>query len=200
MIRIRASFSEIIISLIVSFCVMAVFISIISNFLKSNKEETVYKKKSIVETGTMTLFFIAYYLVLVLKIGNIYIENITIKYTLIVLGLILLILGCIVNIIGRRYLGDNWANHIKIYESHTLVTKGVYKIVRHPLYASIIWMFYAGSLIYRNIMCFVLNTFVFIPFMYYRAKQEETLLMKRFNEYNNYKKVTGMFFPKIIKG
>lgn len=176
---------------------MLIFLSIISNFINSNKEDTLYKKKSIVETGTMTFFFIMYYIVLVLKIGHINIENNILKYLFIILGLIILIIGTYVNIKGRRYLGTNWANHIKIYESHTLVTNGVYKIVRHPLYASIIWMFYAGSFIYLNIICFNLNTFMFIPFMYYRAKQEENLLTKRFSEYENYKKSTGMFFPKF---
>ncbi|MGK0469242.1 MAG: protein-S-isoprenylcysteine O-methyltransferase Ste14, partial [Clostridium sp.] len=41
-------------------------------------------------------------------------------------------------------------------------------------------------------------TFIFIPFMYYRAKQEETLLIQTFSEYNDYIKRTGMFFPKIF--
>ena len=105
----------------------------------------------------------------------------------------------VMNIMGRFNLGSNWANHIKIYDEHTLVQRGMYKIVRHPLYASIILMFYGACLVYRNILCFLAVTLIFIPFMYYRAKQEETLLIQTFSEYKDYKERTGMFFPKITK-
>jgi len=33
--------------------------------------------------------------------------------------------------------------------------------------------------------------------MYYRAKQEEKFLQEEFAEYKEYKKKTGMFFPKL---
>jgi protein-S-isoprenylcysteine O-methyltransferase Ste14 len=45
----------------------------------------------------------------------------------------------------------------------------------------------------------MLNTIVFIPFMYYRAKQEEKELTKTFKEYKDYQKRVGMFLPKLIK-
>jgi serine/threonine-protein kinase len=49
----------------------------------------------------------------------------------------------------------------------------------------------------ENIYCFLAVTVIFVPFMYYRAKQEETMLMQRFSEYTEYKKKTGMLFPKV---
>ena len=49
----------------------------------------------------------------------------------------------------------------------------------------------------QNYLVFILNTIIFIPFMYYRAKQEEKELVKEFKEYKDYSKKTGMFFPKI---
>ena len=103
------------------------------------------------------------------------------------------------NILGRLSLGRNWANHIKIYSDHVLVSGGVYNIVRHPLYASLIWMFLGASLVYFNYLAFLAIAFVFSPFMYYRAKQEEELLLKEFEEYNAYQQKVGMFFPKILR-
>jgi protein-S-isoprenylcysteine O-methyltransferase Ste14 len=109
---------------------------------------------------------------------------------------LIIIVGCIINILGRFRLGGNWANQVKIYKDQTLVTKAVYGIVRHPLYASLIWMFYGASLVYLNYAAFLANSLLFIPFMYYRAKQEETLLAKEFKGYNKYRENVGMFFPK----
>lgn len=189
---------EIIISLIISVCVLIIFIFIFINFIESKKQTKLrVEKKSIVETGTMILFFIAFYFILKFKFGELELNNVPLKISLVITGLVIIILGCFVNIKGRLDLGKNWANQIKIYENHTLITDGVYKIVRHPLYASLIWMFYGASIVYLNFFAFLANTLVFIPFMYYRAKQEEELLMKYFKNYKYYKLKVGMFFPKI---
>jgi protein-S-isoprenylcysteine O-methyltransferase Ste14 len=189
-----------IIQLIVCISVLGLFVSILIDFTLYTRDEHIKKeKKSIVETGTMTLFLIAFYLILMTKMGVISIYDDNLKHIVIIIGTLAIVSGCIMNIMGRFNLGSNWANHIKIYDEHTLVQKGMYKIVRHPLYASIMLMFYGACLVYRNILCFLGVTFVFIPFMYYRAKQEETLLIQAFSEYKDYKKTTGMFFPQIIK-
>jgi len=47
------------------------------------------------------------------------------------------------------------------------------------------------------VACFLLTVFGFIPMMYYRAKQEEKLLIQEFPEYPAYMKKTGMFFPRL---
>jgi len=189
-----------IIQLIVCSSVLALFVSILIDFTLYTRDEHIKKeKKSIVETGTMTLFFFAFYLILMTKVGIVSIYDINLKHIVIIIGTVAIVGGCIINILGRFNLGSNWANHIKIYDEHTLVQNGMYKIVRHPLYSSIMLMFYGACLVYRNILCFLAVTLIFIPFMYYRSKQEETLLTQAFPEYNDYKKRTGMFSPKIIK-
>ncbi|MBU3146761.1 isoprenylcysteine carboxylmethyltransferase family protein [Clostridium sp. CF012] len=189
-----------IIQLIICTSVLGLFVSILIDFTLYTRDDHIKKeKKSFVETGTMTLFLFAFYLILMTKIGTVPIYYNILKHIVIILGAIAIVSGCIINIWGRINLGSNWANHIKIYDEHTLVQKGMYKIVRHPLYGSIMLMFYGACVVYRNILCFLVVTFIFIPFMYYRAKQEETLLIQAFSEYNEYKKRTGMFFPKIIK-
>lgn len=189
-----------IIQLIICTSVLGLFVSILIDFTLYTRDEHIKKeKKSIVETGTMTLFLVAFYLILMTKIGIFPIYYNNLKHIIIIIGTLAIVSGCFINITGRFNLGSNWANHIKIYDEHTLVQKGMYKIVRHPLYASIMLMFYGTCLVYRNILCFFAVTFIFIPFMYYRAKQEETLLIQAFPEYKDYKRRTGMFFPKIIK-
>lgn len=189
---------NLIIQVIISFCVFALFLSIFIDFMLFSRSHNVQKeRKSIVETGTMTLFFIVYYFILVSKVGAIELEVQLITQLMMVLGTAMIITGCFANIGGRFNLGSNWANQIKIYKEQTLVQKGMYRIVRHPLYASIILMFYGGCLVYRNILAFAAVNIVFIPFMYYRAKQEETLLLQRFPDYEEYRRRTGMLFPII---
>ena len=190
---------ELVVAAVTSLCVITIFMAILTNFIESRAGAARYwEKRSLVATGTMTLFFLFYFILLRFKIGFVPLSR-EIRIIMAVPGLLCLIFSCGVNLTGRIQLGRNWSNHIRIYEAHTFVARGVYKMVRHPLYASIIWMFYAGSLVYLNWAAFLATNLVFIPLMYYRAKQEEQVLARHFKEYERYKKNTGMFFPKIFK-
>jgi protein-S-isoprenylcysteine O-methyltransferase Ste14 len=183
--------------IIVLICLLALFTAIIINFFEAKKEVS-KEKKSVVETGSMTGYFILVYILVRLKVGHFDFPE-TVTYVLNPVGLLMIIAGCLVNIKGRLALGANWANQVTIYQEQTLVRSGVYRYVRHPLYASLIWMFYGASLVYANYLVFLSTTFIFVPFMYYRAKQEEKLLEERFNHYAGYKRSTGMLFPKIFR-
>lgn len=186
---------------VISFIVFALFLAILLNFMNAQGEKQVKKeKKSIVETGSMVGFFLVFYFVIRLRIGDFQTENLGLRVFCAALGLLIMVIGCIVNIKGRMALGNNWANQIRIYKHHHFVKSGMYRIVRHPLYASLIWIFYGASVVYLNWLAFILNTLIFIPFMTHRAKLEENELAKQFKEYKTYQKEVGMFFPKMNNG
>lgn len=183
---------------IVALGIVLIYLRVYKNFkdVKMQKDKKKKEVKSIVETVSMSMFFIVIWLVVSFELGVYNYQNIYLDIAF----LFVYILGVIFNLLGRYYLGSNWGNNVVIYNDHTLVDKGVYKIVRHPLYASIIWMIYSVGFLFQNYMVIILNTFIFIPFMHYRAKQEEKELIKIFDEYDKYRKNTGMFFPKIRIG
>lgn len=186
-----------IIDFTIIFGIILIYAYVIYNFINARKRKDRKKKevKSIVETASMSAFFIVIALIVNLKIGTYNYHNTYLN----ILFLCIYVLGIATNLLGRYYLGNNWGNNVVIYKDHTLVTNGVYKIVRHPLYASIIWMIYSVGVLQSNYLVFILNTFIFIPSMYYRAKQEEKELKLIFKDYQNYIKQTGMFFPNILK-
>jgi protein-S-isoprenylcysteine O-methyltransferase Ste14 len=185
------------IHLIIGICVTAVLIAVVINFSLYQKRAVQQEKKSFVATGSMMLFLCIFMLVLKSQIGYLELHNFLIQIILSITGLALIISGTIVNLKGRLILRENWANQIKIYQQHVLHIEGVYRIVRHPLYASTIWMFYGGTLVYRNWVALVGTTITFLPMMIYRARQEENLLIKKFPDYRRYQIKTGMLFPKI---
>ena len=186
---------ETIINYFIILGILLIYLYVLYNFISARFRKDKKKKevKSIVETASMSAFFAVIWLVVFTRTGVIKFHNTYLN----IFFLIIYIIGIVTNLLGRFYLGKNWGNNVVIYEDHTFVHNGVYKIVRHPLYASIIWMIYSISVLKSNYLVFILNTIIFIPFMYYRAKQEEKELTKIFKEYNDYIKNTGMFFPKI---
>lgn len=193
----KVGLEMLIINMIVSAGIILIYMRVFRNFKDAKKRENKVEKevKSIVETLSMSIFFFLCFIVIVLKLGKHNYHNLVLN----IIATIVYIIGIAFNLLGRFYLGNNWGNNVVIYNDHTFVNKGVYKLVRHPLYSSIIWMIYSISILYQNYMVAVLNTIIFIPFMYYRAKQEEKELKIKFNKYEQYINQVGMFFPKIIK-
>lgn len=152
---------------------------------------------SLVETGSMTAFFLVYYVVLRLGLADVPAGG-GVRATMVVTGMFLVLLGCAFNVTGRLVLKSSWANQIRVYEGQRLLTNGPFAVVRHPLYASLIWMFIGGSLIYANPLALALTLGVFVPMMYVRAKKEDALLEATFaGEFAEYKSRTGMFLPKV---
>ena len=178
----------------IMFSTLSVFVAIVVDFVKyDNKSDTKKSRKSIVATGTMVGFYNFYFFTIRFHIGSLNF----ISPTCAVFGTAMVVSGAVINILGRLTLKNNWANHIKIYKGHKLMVTGSYRFVRHPLYSSIMLMLIGGSIAYRNWLSAILTIIIFIPFMYYRAKQEENLLSVEFLDYSVYKRRTGMFFPKI---
>jgi len=82
-------------------------------------------------------------------------------------------------------------------EARLLIRRGLFSIVRHPLYAGHFLMFF-GYLLFHLHWYTVVLYLVFIAGQYKRARIEESKLMAVFPEYPDYLKSTGMFFPKIL--
>ena len=78
-----------------------------------------------------------------------------------------------------------------------LIVTGVFRIVRHPIYLGAI-LFYLGASLITMSIASVLFLIVIIGFYIYIAKYEERILTKEFGQdYLEYKKKTGMLFPKL---
>ena len=79
-------------------------------------------------------------------------------------------------------LGRNWSPGLEVRDAHELVTQGVYRRIRHPMYASIwIWALAQPLLIHNWIAGFlVLPAFAAMWFL--RVPQEEAMMHARFGE------------------
>jgi len=80
-----------------------------------------------------------------------------------------------------------------------LRTTGVFKYVRHPLYAAFLSIFNFGLAVYLNSYIFILWAMLLHPICHYVVKYEERLMIDVFGEaYLEYQKKTGRFFPKLM--
>lgn len=186
------------VNVVVYICLLLVAFAVVADFRAYFRQgrEVVKADRSWVETGSMTAFFLVYYAVIRLQLLAVSMPA-GWRAAAVVSGLALMVVGAVVNVLGRVHLKSNWANQIKIYEGHWLVTTGPFALVRHPLYASLIWMLVGGSLVYANLAGLALTLGVFVPMMYVRAKKEDALLEEAFGEkFEAYRRRTGMLLPR----
>ena len=99
---------------------------------------------------------------------------------------------------GHVDLGSNWSPTLAIRAQHELVTRGIYGVIRHPMYASQ-WIFaIATPLLLHNWIAGLLNLLVFIPFYFLRVDAEEQLMLEQFGEeYRSYMQSVGSVFPRL---
>jgi len=181
--------------LVAALCVLVMLVAVVCNFLNTQQTREFKERRSPVATASMTAFFLLLYCTIRFRWSALDLSGLLVFRSF---GLALMLFGAAFNVWGRLYLKTNWADHVRIYDDQTLITTGPYRIVRHPLYASIIWMFYGASIAYLNPLAAIENTLIFIPAMIYRSNLEENELRKTFGEtFSNYWKNTGRFFPRI---
>jgi protein-S-isoprenylcysteine O-methyltransferase Ste14 len=82
-------------------------------------------------------------------------------------------------------------------KQHTLVTSGPYRWVRHPLYTVGSSMFIAFGMMADSWFIAALGILTFILMAVRTPKEEANLIEKFGDEYREYMKRTGRFFPKL---
>lgn len=114
------------------------------------------------------------------------------------LGVVILAFALYVFWRAHKDLGLNWSPSLEIREKHELITKGIYGLIRHPMYASQWLWVIAQPLLLQNWIAGFLNLIIFIPFYVLRVKAEEKMMLDSFGEeYKNYLQKTGAVFPKL---
>jgi protein-S-isoprenylcysteine O-methyltransferase Ste14 len=95
-------------------------------------------------------------------------------------------------------LGRNWSPSLQLREEHGLVTEGVYRHVRHPMYASE-WLWgVAQALLLQNWVAGWAGLVLFTPLYVLRVPREERMMLDRFGEeYRSYMDRTGRVVPRL---
>lgn len=96
-------------------------------------------------------------------------------------------------------LGKNLTDTVVTRRAHTLVTRGPYRWVRHPFYASVALMGIGTTLGTANwFLALVFGGFFSLIVL--RTRIEEQKLVERFGDsYRDYMERTGRFWPSIFR-
>ena len=95
-------------------------------------------------------------------------------------------------------LGLNWSKVLEIREDQELVTRGVFRHIRHPMYAAHVLWGIAQVLMLENWLAGWSLLVMTAPIMLFRMPVEERMMIEAFgDEYRAYIEKTGRILPRL---
>jgi protein-S-isoprenylcysteine O-methyltransferase Ste14 len=114
-----------------------------------------------------------------------------------ILGLALYVVGLTTAIVAQITLWRFYSSTLVIREDHQLITHGIYRFTRHPVYLGVI-IALIGVPVFTSSLYGLLTMSVLIPIFLNRIRMEERLLSEEFGDaHRRYKETTSKLIPFI---
>jgi protein-S-isoprenylcysteine O-methyltransferase Ste14 len=95
-------------------------------------------------------------------------------------------------------LGKSWSLTSKPNVARPLVTDGIYRRIRHPMYTAHLLWGVAQLLLFPNLIVGPLALLAMLALLGMRVPREERAMLRQFgDDYGQYMGVTGCFLPKL---
>ena len=95
-------------------------------------------------------------------------------------------------------LGTNWSITLEVREEHRLITQGVYRWIRHPMYSALLLYSVGQALVIPNWVAGLSNLIAFTVLFALRVGAEERMMADQFgDEYTAYSARTKRLVPGI---
>ncbi len=137
--------------------------------------------------GIQIILFIIYFL-------DLQFLNFSIPYWFEVVTGMFTMLGILIIFISILQLNTNISPFPSPRSKTILITSGMFKYMRHPIYSGIIISSISHSIYSGSIYKLIVAVVLYLLF-YFKSIYEERKLSQQFLNYENYKKITGRFFP-----
>ena len=112
------------------------------------------------------------------------------------LGVVVAVVALAMFYLTHKALGRNWSVSLEVRQSHKLVTRGVYRHVRHPMYTAFWLWAIAQALLLPNWVAGLSGLIGFGILYFFRIGQEERLMIDTFGEeYRAYMARTARLVP-----
>src|ERR1700681_3494173 len=137
--------------------------------------------KTPLETGLLVLAWVGFFVPLV------WVTSPAFSFAEYALGTGPLVAGVMCYVIGlwlfyrsHADLGTNWSITLEVREGHRLITQGVYRWVRHPMYSALALYSVGQALVIPNWVAGLSNLVAFAVLLAFRIGAEERMMAQQF--------------------
>ncbi len=115
-----------------------------------------------------------------------------------IVGLALLVTGLVIMLVAQITLWRFYSSTLVIKKEHQLITHGVYRFTRHPIYLGAIMGVCFGIPVFASSLYGLLTMSFLIPIFLNRIRMEEEMLTEEFGDaYRTYRATTSKLIPFI---
>ena len=115
------------------------------------------------------------------------------------IAVFLTILGLVLAVFARMYLGRNWSAEVVIREDHHLIRSGPYAHIRHPIYTGLLLAILGAVLAIGELRAIVGFVIILIAFTIKALREEDFLALEFGEEFERHRRQTGLFLPRLTR-
>ena len=115
------------------------------------------------------------------------------------LGVLVAVAALVMFRLTHRALGRNWSVSLDVRENHRLITDGIYRRIRHPMYTAFWLWAVAQALLLPNWVAGFAGLIGFGTLFFGRIAKVEQMMVDTFgDEYRQYMARTGRLLPRLF--
>jgi protein-S-isoprenylcysteine O-methyltransferase Ste14 len=166
---------------------------------RSRGKKVVKNRKGPLETGLLTFATLAFLLPLVwIATPLLAFADYPLRPVPFIAGVLCLTMGLWLFYRSHADLGTNWSVTLQVRENHQLITHGIYRFVRHPMYLSLLVYSLGQALVLPNLLAGPGYGLAMVLVFMLRLGPEERMMLEVFGkDYETYRAHTKRLVPGV---
>ncbi len=166
---------------------------------RSRSVKVAKSHKTPLETGLLVLAWVGFFVPLIWIASPAFsFAEYPLRSGPLISGVVCFVIGLWLFYRSHADLGTNWSITLEVREGHRLITQGVYRRVRHPMYSALALYSVGQALVIPNWVAGLSNLVAFAVLIALRVGAEERMMAQQFgNEYAAYTARTKRLIPHI---
>jgi protein-S-isoprenylcysteine O-methyltransferase Ste14 len=166
---------------------------------RSRGVKVVRSRRGPLEIALLTLAWLAFFLPLVWIVAPVFaFADYTLRPIPLLAGIVCLAVGLWLFARSHADLGTNWSVTLEVREKHQLVTQGIYRHVRHPMYLALLLYGLGQTLVLPNWIAGPSYLVAMILLCAFRLRPEERMMREEFGrDYEAYTAQTKRLVPGL---
>jgi protein-S-isoprenylcysteine O-methyltransferase Ste14 len=166
---------------------------------RSRSVKVAKSHKTSLETGLLVLAWVGFFVPLIWVASPAFsFAEYPLRTGPFVAGVMCLVIGLWLFYRSHTDLGTNWSITLEVREEHRLITQGVYRWARHPMYSALFLYAVGQALVIPNWVAGPANLIAFAVLFALRVRAEERMMLEGFgDEYAAYSARTKRLVPGV---
>jgi protein-S-isoprenylcysteine O-methyltransferase Ste14 len=166
---------------------------------RSRGVKVVMSRKGTMETVLLTLAWLGFLVPLIWIASPAFsFAEYPLRASLVMAGIACLAVGLWLFYRSHADLGSNWSITLEVREEHRLITDGVYRSVRHPMYTALLLYSIGQALVIPNWVAGPSYLIAFGILFAFRVRAEERMMLDQFGDrYAKYVARTKRLIPGV---